>query len=274
MSTVSYNFSKAGQFKPGVGGSYLQMLNEISSDVGYTMPRDYYIARIAASWRSGSLTTGNIVLTVQVDDADTALAMTVAQADVSGGYKVAAATTVITIDQNSHLQAHAVGADANVYLEDLLFTVELDTVTDVATSDAVLANISITTSDLKAVRPDIEQYLFPGETDFSKAILQCKKELYSEIKLQERSRNLEKTNAELDTYLEDLKDLPKEECLKQRLKYMVVATAFRDSRLFNEAEVYASRAKAMPLQYFIDADDDDAAGDDEVESNFEVRFGR
>lgn len=273
MSTVSRDFSYSGQFKPGTGGAYLQA-NGISTDVGHTMPRDYYVARFAASWRAGSLTTGDIVLTVQIDDVDTALEMSVAQTDVAGGYKVAAAASLITIEQNSHLQVHAVGADADVYLTDLLLSVELDTVTDLATSDDVLANIVVTTSDLKAVRPDIEQYLFPGESDFAKAILQCKKELYAEIKLQERARNLSYTNAELDTYLADIKDLPKEECLKQRLKYMVVATAFRDSRLFNEAEVYDSKAKAMPLQYFIDADDDDAAGDDEVENNFQVRLGR
>ena len=135
---------------------------------------------------------------------------------------------------------------------------------------AVLENITITTADLEAVCPGIEDLKFDNQENFNKIIESQKQILYGKIKQdylgdykvsdQLGSYNVYGTNASVDTILEDVKDFPEEEYLKNRLMNMVIADIFKQNDKYEKMDVYAGAANSFPIKYYIDADLDDVVG--------------
>ena len=137
-------------------------------------------------------------------------------------------------------------------------------------------NIEITTADLKRVRPDIELFLFEGQTDFSNQINAANNEEYRNVSKQLRLEYPEYTEAEIGELIAKVKDHPVEETLKDRRIYLTLAWIFSGNDRYEESDHYRKLADKTPIRYFIDSNDDGVQGTDETR-NLESRritFGR
>jgi len=141
---------------------------------------------------------------------------------------------------------------------------------------AVLANIIVGTTQLQEIKPDIEAYLFDGQSDFSAEIQYAKDLVYLKIKadIKTKSAYSTYTNAEIDTLLEDVKDLPEETPLVKIISNFAIANIMRQNKEFDEAEIYESQAEKIQLDYYIDEDSDAVVDDEEMQRTQYVVFGR
>jgi hypothetical protein len=134
----------------------------------------------------------------------------------------------------------------------------------------------LTTADLKKVRPDIELFLFEGQSDFSNQIEAANREEYRNVSKQLRLEYPEYTEAEIEDLIVKVKDHPVEETLKDRRVYIALSLIFSASDRYEESEHYRKLAEKTPIRYFIDSDDNGVQGTDETR-NLEFRritFGR
>jgi hypothetical protein len=141
---------------------------------------------------------------------------------------------------------------------------------------ANIGNIELTTADLQKVRPDIELFLFEGQSDFSNQIEAANREEYRNVSKQLRLEYPENTEAEIEDLILKVKDHPVEETLKDRRVYIALSLIFSASDQYEESEHYRKLAEKTPIRYFIDSDDNGVQGTDETR-NLEPRritFGR
>ncbi|MCF7801094.1 MAG: hypothetical protein K9N34_03655 [Candidatus Marinimicrobia bacterium] len=139
---------------------------------------------------------------------------------------------------------------------------------------AHLQSISVTDTDLQAVRPDIPRYLFEGQADHSVTIDRVKRQVYREIKVEERALHPELTDAELNERLTAVKDYPEETPLKDRIVKLTLAEIMKANSRLDEAEMYQKDAESMPLEYFVDLDADSDADPGEARQTGTVTFSR
>lgn len=139
-----------------------------------------------------------------------------------------------------------------------------------------VGNIAITTLELKKIRPDIEDYLFEGQSDFSDQVESADREEYRNISKQLRLEYPENTEAEIGTLISKIKDHTVEKTLHDRRVFLTLAAIFGVNTMLPESDYYRQRAYEIPLRYFIDSNDDDIQGEDEtrdIESR-KITFGR
>jgi len=275
MSLVNYQFSYAGVLTPqALTPTALKMQDGIAAAAGYVMPRSCYLVSMTFIWSAASIgTDGGIVLWL-TRNSDREIDTQILPADVVTGYKLATSSINFAFDAGDTLGFVALCFGTGETITNLVVNVELSTASLSGTDDAVLENISVATADLQTIKPNILDYLKDGESNFTTAILNQKRELYAEIKMHERSNYPGYTNAELDVLLAKITDYPLECNLANRLKHMVVGWILMDNRLYEEGDYYIQHAKAIPMQYFIDVDADAAAGDSEKSETQYPRFGR
>ena len=139
---------------------------------------------------------------------------------------------------------------------------------------AALDNITVGTTQLQAVRQNITDYLYDGQSDFSAQITEMKKQVFAEIKEHEKQNYTSYTNAELDTLLAKIKDMPTEGTLARKIATLTVVKIFADNRMYEDSEYYNTEAAAIPLAYYIDDDSDDTLDIDEDSKFNNVVFGR
>jgi len=141
---------------------------------------------------------------------------------------------------------------------------------------AILANITVGTTQLQSIKPDILAYLFDGQSDFSDAIQYAKDLVYLKIKSDVKmdSKYAGYTNAELDTLLTKIKDLPEETPLVKIISNYAVANIMRQNKEWDEADIYESQAEKIQLDYYIDEDSDSVVDDEELQRTANVVFGR
>lgn len=141
---------------------------------------------------------------------------------------------------------------------------------------AILANITIGTAQLQSIKPDILAYLFDGQSDFSGPIQYAKDLVYLKIKADIKidSKYAGYTNAELDTLLTKVKDLPEETPLVKIISNYAVANVMRQNKEWDEADIYESQAEKIQLDYYIDEDSDSVVDDEELQRTANVVFGR
>jgi hypothetical protein len=143
---------------------------------------------------------------------------------------------------------------------------------------ANVGNITITTEDLKKVRPDLAIYLnvFEGQTDFANQISLANAQEYRNIASQLRREYPTYTEAEINNLIELIKDNTVEQALYQRRVFMTLVEIFSGNNALDEAEYYQKRVDAIPLHYYIDQNNDDVVGVDESRNipNKRITFGR
>jgi len=87
----------------------------------------------------------------------------------------------------------------------------------------MLDNITINQTDLEAVKKDIVSRYLTDNDSYVTAVDAIKKDVYGELKAKLRNSYPSYSNAELDTLMEDVKDLPNEENLTRRIATLSVA---------------------------------------------------
>ncbi|MDZ7795529.1 MAG: hypothetical protein U5N56_00085 [Candidatus Marinimicrobia bacterium] len=139
-----------------------------------------------------------------------------------------------------------------------------------------VGNIAISTNDLKKVRPDIEVYLFEGQTDFSDQVESANREEYRNISKQLRLEYPEYTEAEIGDLIAKIKDHNVEKTLYDRRVLLTLAHIFNVNMKLAESEYYRQRAYDIPMRYYIDQNEDDVQAPDETRDleTKEITFGR
>lgn len=271
MSIVNYHFGYPGALSVPVYASAenLKMSSGVSTPDGYLLPRGYTVNSVMVTWSAASV--GDSVMVDVMSGATQLESIIILAADEDTKYKTA--SPAYTLGANAYLNVICYGVLENT-ITDLNVVLELSTSGAAGDPDDVLPNISIGTSDLQTVKPNITQYLKDGEYDFDDIVLNQKRELYGLIKAAERVNFPSYTNAELDTLLATIRDYPKEGNLANRLKNMVVGWILMDNRLYDEAGYYITHAKSIPLQYYIDDDASQTAESAEMSYTYAPRFGR
>tara|TARA_R110001592_G_scaffold131695_2_gene345777 strand:+ start:3539 stop:3958 length:420 start_codon:yes stop_codon:yes gene_type:complete len=139
----------------------------------------------------------------------------------------------------------------------------------------MLNNITIATSDLKAVTPDIEVYLFPDETNFNNQIAIARKSVYREVVRDYRIKNPSDSLNATETALLNVKDLTNMPNLKDKIVRHTIAEIFRNNRMMELYDAYKQDADLITLEYHLDADNDGVVDDDdEINKTFGFSFGR
>ena len=138
----------------------------------------------------------------------------------------------------------------------------------------MLDNISVSTQDLREVKNDIISRYVADDMGAQTSIESAKKDVYAELKLKLKGLYPEKSNSDLDTFMEDIEDLPQEENLSRRIARLAVAKILEHNDMLSEAAYYRELANALPLTYYIDSDGSGDAGSDEEVIHENVRLGR
>lgn len=139
-----------------------------------------------------------------------------------------------------------------------------------------IGNVTITTDDLKKIRPDIENYLFADQNDFSDQIAAANKLEYRNIAKQLRFDYPTYSEAEIFDLIGKIKDHPQEESLKDRRVLFTLAEIFSGNNYLDEYDHYQKKASNIPIRYYIDHDDDGVQDTDETRSteSRRITFGR
>ena len=146
---------------------------------------------------------------------------------------------------------------------------------------SLLENIIVLQSDLETLVPDIATIKFSQNEDLNSFIDEAK--VYGMIKEDYRSKSGSPlfftsehgTNDSIDEVLENIKDLPLELYIKNKVMRLTVADIFRANQMYEEADVWDGEFLRVPLKYYIDTDGSDTVGfDEEVTANKLPRFHR
>jgi len=138
----------------------------------------------------------------------------------------------------------------------------------------MLDNITINQTDLEAVKKDIVSRYLTDNDSYVTAVDAIKKDVYGELKAKLRNSYPSYSNAELDTLMEDVKDLPNEENLTRRIATLSVAKILEYNDLLSEAAYYRQLANGIPLTYYIDTDESDTVESTEEATHSSVVLGR
>jgi len=138
----------------------------------------------------------------------------------------------------------------------------------------MLDNITITSADLIDIKADIIDRYVRTPLVWADVVDVIKRDVYSSLKMKIRGIKTDYTNAQLDTYMDDIKDLPNEKNLTRLISTLSVAKILEHNDLNEEASYYRQLAQSIPLDYYVDADEDSAVGTDERETHKNVVLGR
>lgn len=139
---------------------------------------------------------------------------------------------------------------------------------------AIFSYITGISGQVKIVKSDIDRYIDESNLDLTKVIEDVKKEVYRDLKAKATTEYPSYDNADLDTLLVDVKDLPEEKNILCRIANLVVSKILEHNELYDQASYYRSLALQIPLTYYIDTDASGAAGREEIQRHPSVVFGR
>lgn len=128
----------------------------------------------------------------------------------------------------------------------------------------MLDNISVTLDTLKEYNTSISRLMNSEQTDFINIVTNVKKRVYNDIKEDYISREAYVSNANADTALLQVKDLPVEQFLRERIAKLVIAEIYLQNEVLDLFDVWKNEAYNVPLKYYIDADSSNTAGDTEL----------
>lgn len=138
---------------------------------------------------------------------------------------------------------------------------------------SILANITIADADLANIKGDIDNYKFSGQANFTNEITIAKRKVYRELKVEYANLYPSYTDAELETKLDNVKDLPSQ-YLKDAIVYHVLADVMLANEMTDMAQYYKDIAKSIPLKAYVDEDSDSVVDDSEQLYARRAMFGR
>ena len=130
---------------------------------------------------------------------------------------------------------------------------------------AALDNITVADADLKKVFPDIDDYKFEGQTDFSEDVSVVKREVY---------RDLRRQTGLTDTDLANIKDYTIDTSLYDKIIYLTLSNVMANNSRMELAAHYKSRGEAIAFEYYIDQNEDSVIDESEKRLNNRIKFGR
>ena len=128
-----------------------------------------------------------------------------------------------------------------------------------------LTNITVADADLKKIFPDVDDYKFSGQTDFSEDIAVVKREVYRDLR---RQTGLE------DSELAKIKDFDTDTSLYDKIIYLTLSNILANNGRMDMAQHYQARGEAIAYEYYVDSDDDSSASESEKRTNNRLKFGR
>tara|TARA_Y100000310_G_scaffold342203_1_gene444253 strand:- start:91 stop:513 length:423 start_codon:yes stop_codon:yes gene_type:complete len=139
---------------------------------------------------------------------------------------------------------------------------------------SILDNITVVDSDLSDVKGDIDDFKFSGQSDYSTQITTAKREVYRRLKKDYWKDNPALTSAEIDTALEDVKDIPNLETLKDNIVYTALANIMFANGILELSQVYQNKADDTQIDYWVDEDSDSVVEDAEIYKHSAISIGR
>ena len=136
-----------------------------------------------------------------------------------------------------------------------------------------LFGVTIADSDLEAVFPDLDNYQFSEQTDFSSARGQSEREIYREIKQKIAVHYPFSSDENLEEKLSLVKDLGSQN-IKDKWVYLALAHIFVINGRLDLAETYRLMSSEIALDFYIDEDEDSTVDESERKTLPKVRFGR
>ena len=82
------------------------------------------------------------------------------------------------------------------------------------------------------------------------------------------------TSAEIDTALEDVKDIPNLETLKDNIVYTALANIMFANGILELSQVYQNKADDTQIDYWVDEDSDSVVEDAEIYKHSAISIGR
>jgi len=144
---------------------------------------------------------------------------------------------------------------------------------------SILSNITVNTATLQAIKKDISNYLFSQESqsDFSDQVTQAKRIVYRDIKADYKKgkllEGLNPTDADLETDLAKIKDLPSQP-IQDKIAYHALALIMYANEDDNLGAYYKGIAESIPAEYYVDLDEDSVIDLTEQDIAPRAIFGR
>lgn len=124
----------------------------------------------------------------------------------------------------------------------------------------MLTHIEVTSNDIEKMLPDADSaYKFAEQVDFDDLIKEAKREVYRLVKndyINEYDYGGHLTDAEINSALENVKDLPIEQNLKDKIALRVVIKILLQNEHTENLEYIYNQEQSIPLKYYIDKDQD------------------
>jgi len=139
----------------------------------------------------------------------------------------------------------------------------------------MFTNIDITLEDLKQHKSNIQEYFSSESYDFSNEKEVSMKDVYRKVKSRERVNNPLMSDKDLVSRVKSIQDFTDTENIKDKVALLVISKILENNRAFDEAESYRVMSDRIPLNYYIDENEDDLADDDEIENDSGgIKFSR
>lgn len=138
----------------------------------------------------------------------------------------------------------------------------------------MLANITVVDTDLDNIVPNISDYKFSGQTDFSDQIAEARKDVYRMVYVDMENTYPSKTHSAIKTEVEKVKDFSETPNLKDAIIRLSLARIFKGNSLLELADAYEVEASQIPLKYHYDEDSDNVVDTGEIKVRSKYVFGR
>lgn len=136
-----------------------------------------------------------------------------------------------------------------------------------------LTNIAVLDADLTNIKGDIADYQFSGHADFAPEILTAKRKIYGKLKSEYSANFPSYTDAELETKLANVKDLPNT-YLFDKIVYQSIADILLANEMGELYRYYLDKADQIPMKFYVDEDTDSVVDSDEEHYAKKTTFGR
>ena len=124
------------------------------------------------------------------------------------------------------------------------------------------------------MKGDIDDYKFSGQSNYTTQIANAKREVYRKLKKDYWSDNPSLTSAEVDTALEEVKDIPNLDTLKDNIVFTALANVMFANGSLELSQVYQQKAEDTHIDYWVDEDSDSTVEDAEIYKPLAVSIGR
>ena len=138
----------------------------------------------------------------------------------------------------------------------------------------MLTEIIVVDSDLDNIVPNIADYKFIGQADFSDQIAEARKDVYRMVYADMENNNPSYTHAKIKDEVEKVHDFIETPNLKDCIVRLAISRIFKGNSLLEMAGAYEMEASLIPLRYHYDVNEDNVIDTGEISVRSKYVFGR